>query len=292
MLATLAGFLALLLGLSLLLLPLLVTELSRPRDSAWGAVVLLLGLVLVTSAERLTGAPMLAVLCGGLLVGRLGGEVAQGRWCALSEEERQALRSSERWSRSLHQLAAVVANLVQSSLALVAVVSAWLAERRQGRSHGKRWVRQDSPEQPAAAAAAPPQAIAPEAGAEPGPQESPRESDGAADVPAPHDGSQEASPTSRQGSAGAIEGRSPDDLAERSTMVAESTAPSPAGDPTSDAEPAEAVSGDPGVRVVPDFDAIDALIAAAPETAEPQPAPSAAPEATDADPSAPPETGA
>ena len=42
MLATLAGFLALLLGLSLLLLPLLVTELSRPRDSAWGAVVLLL----------------------------------------------------------------------------------------------------------------------------------------------------------------------------------------------------------------------------------------------------------
>ncbi len=293
MLATLAGFLALLLGLSLLLLPLLVTELSRPRDSAWGAVVLLLGLVLVTSAERLTGAPMLAVLCGGLLVGRLGGEVAQGRWCALSEEERQALRSSERWSRSLHQLAAVVANLVQSSLALVAAVSAWLAERRQGRSHGKRWVRQDSPEQPAAAAAAAaPQAIAPEAGAEPGPEETPRGSDGPADLPTPHDGSQDASPTLLQGSAGAIEGRSPDDLAEPSTMVPESTAPSPAGDPTSDAGPADAVPGDPGVRVVPDFDAIDALLAAAPETGDPQPAPSAAPEATDPAPSAQPETGA
>ena len=288
MLATLAGFLALLLGLSLLLLPLLVTELSRPRDSAWGAVVLLLGLVLVTSAERLTGAPMLAVLCGGLLVGRLGGEVAQGRWCALSEEERQALRSSERWSRSLHQLAAVVANLVQSSLALVAAVSAWLAERRQGRSHGKRWVRQDSPEQPAAsAAAAAPQAIAPEA-TEPGLEERPLESDGPADLPAPDDGPQDPSPISRQGSAGALEGRSPEDLSERSPTVPEATAPRPAGDPTSNAGPADAVPGDPGVRVVPDFDAIDALLAAAPETGDQPPAASAAPEATDAAPSAQP----
>lgn len=144
MLATLAGFLALLLGLSLLLLPLVVTELSRPRDSVWGAVVLLLGLVLVTSAARLTGAPMLAVLCGGLLVGRLGGEVAQGRWRALTDEERQALRSAERWSRSLNQLAAVAGNLLQSGVGAAAGVSAWLAERRQSRSHGKRWVRAES----------------------------------------------------------------------------------------------------------------------------------------------------
>ncbi len=144
MLATLAGFLALLLGLLLLLLPLVVTELSRPRDSVWGAVVLLLGLVLVTSAARLTGAPMLAVLCGGLLVGRLGGEVAQGRWRALTDEERQALRSAERWSRSLNQLAAVAGNLLQSGVGAAAGASAWLAERRQGRSHGKRWVRADS----------------------------------------------------------------------------------------------------------------------------------------------------
>ena len=68
MLATLSGDLCLLFGLGLLLLPLLAVELSRPRDGVWGAVVLLLGLVLVTSSDRLRGAPMLAVLCGSLLI--------------------------------------------------------------------------------------------------------------------------------------------------------------------------------------------------------------------------------
>ena len=77
MLATLSGDLCLLLGLALLLLPLLAVELSRPRDGVWGAVVLLLGLVLVTSTDRLRGAPMLAVLCAGLLIARLGSEVGQ-----------------------------------------------------------------------------------------------------------------------------------------------------------------------------------------------------------------------
>lgn len=150
MLATLGGFLALLLGLLLLLLPLLISELSRPRDSAWGAVVLLLGLVLVTSSDRLTGAPMLAVLCGGLLIGRLGSEVAQARWRALSDEERLALGSSERWRRSLHQLGASLASLLQSALVLVAAGQAWLRERRsgQGRSHGKRWVRREQDSEP------------------------------------------------------------------------------------------------------------------------------------------------
>ena len=40
MLATLTGDLCLLVGLAVLLLPLLATELSRPRDGVWGAVVL------------------------------------------------------------------------------------------------------------------------------------------------------------------------------------------------------------------------------------------------------------
>jgi hypothetical protein len=215
MLATLAGFLALLLGLSLLLLPLLVTELSRPRDSAWGAVVLLLGLVLVTSADRLTGSPMLAVLCGGLLVGRLGSEVSQARWRALSDEERQALRSSERWSRSLHQLTAVAASLLQSSVVLVAAASAWLAERRQGRSHGKRWVRAESPGQHAVAAVT--EAV----------------ETNAVDSPPPADSA--VSPVLPADAAGS---------------QARTEAP---------------VSADPGVRIVADFDGIDALLAAAAE---------------------------
>ncbi len=145
MLATLGGLLALLLGLLLLLLPLLASELSRARDSVWGAVVLLLGLVLVTSAERLTGAPMLAVLCGGLLIGRLGVEVGQARWRLLTEEERQRLWSWERWQTSLSQLGASLARLLQLAGGVVSGLGAWLAERRATRPAAtKRWVRPET----------------------------------------------------------------------------------------------------------------------------------------------------
>ncbi|MEB3255474.1 MAG: Ycf66 family protein [Synechococcaceae cyanobacterium] len=148
MLATLGGLLALLLGLAILLLPLLATELSRPRDSAWGAVVLLLGLVLVTSADRLTGAPMLGVLCGGLLIGRLAAEVSQGRWRQLSPEEQQRLWSAERWQTSLQQAGASLAQLLAVAGTAGSGLGQWLAERRQPKSTGKRWVRPEdsSPE--------------------------------------------------------------------------------------------------------------------------------------------------
>ena len=141
MLATLGGCLALLLGIAVLLLPLLTPELSRPRDTFWGAVVLLLGLVLVTSAERLTGAPMLAVLCGGLLIGRLGGEVGRGRWNQLSPEERSALATTERWASGFNQLAAALTRLLGMVQAWAGVLAGWLAARRQPKSTGKLWVR-------------------------------------------------------------------------------------------------------------------------------------------------------
>lgn len=167
MLATLGGFLALLLGLLLLLLPLLASELSRARDSVWGAVVLLLGLVLVTSAERLTGAPMLAVLCGGLLIGRLGVEVGQARWRLLSEEERQRLWSWERWQTSLSQIGASLARLLQLAGGVVGGLGSWLAERRATRpASTKKWVRPE-----ADIAAAP--AAEPEPGGEPEPDDGP-----------------------------------------------------------------------------------------------------------------------
>ena len=154
MLATLGGLLALLLGLAILLLPLLATELSRPRDSVWGAVVLLMGLVLVTSADRLTGAPMLGVLCGGLLIGRLAAEVSQGRWRQLSPEEQQRLWSAERWQTSLQQAGQALAHLIAAGRTATTGLGAWLAERRQPKTTTKRWVRQDAPpEEPTAAPA-------------------------------------------------------------------------------------------------------------------------------------------
>ena len=106
MFATLGGSLALLLGLVVLLVPLLTPELSRARDAVWGAVLLLLGLVLVTSSDRLGGSPMVAVLCGGLLIGRLGSEVGQQRWRALTPEEQQRLGSGAHWRTALGQVLA------------------------------------------------------------------------------------------------------------------------------------------------------------------------------------------
>ncbi|MCP9916535.1 Ycf66 family protein [Cyanobium sp. ATX 6F1] len=139
MLATIGGTLALLLGVLALLLPLLTAELSRPRDAFWGAVVLLLGLVLVTSADRLTGAPMLAVLCGGLLIGRLGTEVVQLRWRQLSPEEQQRLASSERWRTAVSELATTVARLLSQGAQAASGLRQALAP--QPKSTTKRWVR-------------------------------------------------------------------------------------------------------------------------------------------------------
>jgi len=181
MLATLGGLLALPLGLTMLLLPLLAPELSRPRDSAWGAVLLLLGLDLVTSAERLTGAPMLGVLCGALLIGRLGLEVGQGRWRQLSEEEQQRLGSLERWTTSFRQLTLTSAGLLERAGSGIGNLTKGFGQltagfgglkgggagermptaaagpgggasaRSGGKRKGKRWVRPETPaESPAA----------------------------------------------------------------------------------------------------------------------------------------------
>ena len=146
MLATLAGLLALVAGLVLLLVPLLIPELSRQRDAVWGAVVLLLGLTLVTSSERLVGSPMLAVLCGTLLIGRLSVEVSQSRWRALSLEERQALASSERWQTSLQQLLATGARLAALTGALRQLLLGWVGQAKAAKSTGKRWVRPEDDE--------------------------------------------------------------------------------------------------------------------------------------------------
>ena len=163
MVATLGGLLALPLGLLVLLLPLLATELSRPRDSAWGAVVLLLGLVLVTSADRLTGAPMLGVVCGGLLIGRLSAEVGQARWRQLTPEEQQRLGSLERWTTSFSQLGATLAGLGQQLTAAAGGLGQGLGSgtggsirsslpapaaekpKPKGKAKGKRWVRPEPP---------------------------------------------------------------------------------------------------------------------------------------------------
>ena len=146
MVASLSGSLALLVGLAVLLLPLMASELSRPRDAMWGAVVLLLGLTLVTSADRLTGSPMLAVLCGGLLIGRLGMEVLQLRWRALTPEEQQRLLSLERWQTSLNELAVTLTRGFAAVSAAGGSLLGAIKGSSSAKSSGKRWVRSETSE--------------------------------------------------------------------------------------------------------------------------------------------------
>ena len=160
-LAVLIGSLALVAGLLLMLLPLVASELARPRDSFWAAVVLLLGLVLVTASDRLTGAPMLGVLCGGLLIGRLGSEVGQQRWGALEPAQQQRFSETSYWTQQLEQLRGAAAKL----LAAGGIVASWLQERLKKPEVSKRWVRADATDE-ASPTEAEPTAIEPSADAD------------------------------------------------------------------------------------------------------------------------------
>jgi hypothetical protein len=203
MVATLAGLGALLLGLALLLLPLLATELSRPGDSAWGALVLVLALVLVTSAERLSGSPMLAVISGGLLVGRLTVEVGRGRWLQLTPEERVRLGTGERWRTSLSQARTAFMGLLEAVGQQGAALLARWREPGSSKASGKRWVRpeaaapevievSDFAEIDALLQAAPAETPSTEAPAEASPPEAPAEASPpeapAREAPAPESG--------------------------------------------------------------------------------------------------------
>ena len=87
---------------------------------------------------------MLAVACAGLLISRLGSEVAQSRWQQLSLEEQQRLKSSERWSTSLQQLNTTFSTLLSNAGQALGSLKpkAPAAERPEGSSRtGKRWVR-------------------------------------------------------------------------------------------------------------------------------------------------------
>ena len=263
MLATLGGTLALLLGLAILVLPLLVSELSRPRDSVWGALVLLLGLVLVTSAERLTGEPMLAVLLGGLLIGRLGGEVAQARWIQLTLEERQHLASAERWRTSFDQLGASIAKLLEAVAAMVAGFGVWIAERRKPPATSKRWVRPESA--PSEAANAPDESMTPaEAAQETEPTAAPTVAQPTAtpDATAP-DATEASDATDASDSTEATvaaEAPAPEQAPPES--AGEAGAPGQPAAPESEPTPVEGTQGAEEVIVVSGFDEIDALLAA------------------------------
>ena len=140
MLVNLSGDLCLIFGLALLTLPLLAVELSRPRDGAWGALVLLLGMTLVTNRDRLAGSPTLGVLLATLLVAKLISEIALFRWNQLSDQEKARLKSANYWIMNLNQITKIIADVGSS---LGKITSSLKFKNNSGVS-GKKWVRQES----------------------------------------------------------------------------------------------------------------------------------------------------
>ncbi len=140
MLAKLIGDLAVFIGLAILLLPLLLTELSRPRDEFVGAVLLILGLVLLISHERFIGSPTIAVCSGTFLVGKLGWEVGLSRWQKLSQDEKVRLGSIQRWIQSFKEL---FATFTQLGKIFGDVLSPFVRPKKPNSSK-KKWVRPEN----------------------------------------------------------------------------------------------------------------------------------------------------
>lgn len=145
MLAVFAGDLSVLLGLAILFLPLVVTELSQPRDSFWGALIILLGLVLVNCNDRFLGSPMLAVIFGSLVIGRLGFEVSQSRWQKLSIQEKKHLQSTEKWLTRIKELSFVFFKL---GSILIELFNVFKPKSKSISLKNKKWVRPDSKNEP------------------------------------------------------------------------------------------------------------------------------------------------
>ena len=105
------GDLFLFLGLLMLLVPLVLTELSRPRDWLMGGLLLFLGLFLLVENDLLRGSINLLVVSMAVLVGKMMSEIIQNRWYQLSTEERERIGSFERWAEALKQLGQIFTQL-------------------------------------------------------------------------------------------------------------------------------------------------------------------------------------
>ena len=111
MVVSISGYLFLLIGSLFLSLPLILIELSRPRDWLMGGLFLFSGLSLLVENEFLKGSINLLVISLVILLGKMCLEIFQNRWFQLSSEEVKRIGSSERWFESYRQLGQSFASL-------------------------------------------------------------------------------------------------------------------------------------------------------------------------------------
>ena len=111
MVVSIFGYLFLFIGLLILALPLILVELSRPRDWLMGGLFLFLGLFLEVESELLRGSINLLVISMTILYGKLILEIFQTRWHQLSSVEKTRIGSFQRWLLSFKQLGQIFAFL-------------------------------------------------------------------------------------------------------------------------------------------------------------------------------------
>ena len=104
MVVSISGYLFIFVGLLILALPLMLVELSRPRDWLMGGLFLFLGLFLLVENELLRGSINLFVISMTILYGKLIFEIIQTRWYQLISEEKKQIGSFQRWFESFRQL--------------------------------------------------------------------------------------------------------------------------------------------------------------------------------------------
>ncbi len=104
MVVSIFGYLFAFVGLLILALPLMLVELSRPRDWLTGGLFLFLGLFLLVENDLLRGSINLLVIAMVILYGQMMLEIFQIRWYQLSSEEKKRIGSFQRWFESFKQL--------------------------------------------------------------------------------------------------------------------------------------------------------------------------------------------
>ena len=111
MVISIFGDLFLLVGLVILALPLILVELSRPKDWLMGGLFLFLGLFLQVENEILRGSINFLVISMAILYGKMILEIFQNRWYQLGSEEKKRIGSFQRWFESFKQLGQILASL-------------------------------------------------------------------------------------------------------------------------------------------------------------------------------------
>ena len=116
MVVSIFGYLFLFVGLLILVLPLMLVELSRPRDWLMGGLFLFLGLFLLVENDLLRGSINLLVISMAILYGKMILEIIENRWYKLSPEEIKRIGSFQRWFESFKQIGQIFSSVCKGFL--------------------------------------------------------------------------------------------------------------------------------------------------------------------------------